>query len=519
MPSPFQNLVNFVQGFEERDKAEAKALQQSEAFAGIIGQTLQRQPRQQLENIGIAEQLREQLGPGNIALGPEGQLNVEGGAPEALRQNTVLPGFDLGGFSPTSATPETFATTPGPLETARQKAERLIKGNEKVIDFLGELDPELQINALKVLAADDKALSQDAINQVDELGKLSINILDNQDDPTKVTEIIRQDADLVAAQGGDLSKHLEFIKKSPDEQIAFANSLQAKARAFKDVLKTSTRGPAEPLTDLAKINADERRGLITPEQAEEGRAKLRGIPKPLTIIGKAKADLKAGLINQKDFNIINSAPPDFKSKVGKLIGDKNAAVNIFGADSPQVKAIQEAINSEAKGEGPKLSDEKGLRGDYIGLSGDFIKLGDNFKKINAARSTPAGDVSLIFNFMKMLDPTSVVREGEQATAASAGEIPDRVWNLYNRVILGEKLSPKQRLDFKAEGQNIFASQMGAQLRREKEFTGIATRAGMNPKNIVLDFIGPFRKVGGTTKIGDISASESGDQQTKVRVKF
>lgn len=290
------------------------------------------------------------------------------------------------------------------------------------------------------------------------------------------------------------------------------------ARMYDDPTTDNTQ--KEGLLDLRRSNNDadiiygklkafKNSGLNTNQRLKQEKERLdREVTrlKPETDIGKARKDLRNKVITQEDFNKIKNAPPEFKSPVGKLIGDKNAAISIFGEDSPQVKAFDELIADEAKGK-RDLSGEKGIRGDYIKLSGDFVKLGDNFKKINVARSTPGGDVSLIFNFMKMLDPTSVVREGEQATAAAAGEVPDRVRNMYNRLIMGEKLSPKQREDFKAEAENIFASQMGAQLRREEEFTGIAERAGMNPKDIVLDFIGPFRKVSGTTKIGRFNVVE------------
>ena len=46
----------------------------------------------------------------------------------------------------------------------------------------------------------------------------------------------------------------------------------------------------------------------------------------------------------------------------------------------------------------------------------------------------AGDLAMIFTYMKILDPTSVVREGEQATAQNAAGTPERIKNIYNRVI-------------------------------------------------------------------------------------
>ena len=59
----------------------------------------------------------------------------------------------------------------------------------------------------------------------------------------------------------------------------------------------------------------------------------------------------------------------------------------------------------------------------------------------AKRDSAAGDLSMIFTYMKVLDPTSVVREGEQATAQNAAGIPERTRNLYNKLNKTKKGSP------------------------------------------------------------------------------
>ncbi|GAB3773743.1 hypothetical protein GCM10028796_46680 [Ramlibacter monticola] len=64
----------------------------------------------------------------------------------------------------------------------------------------------------------------------------------------------------------------------------------------------------------------------------------------------------------------------------------------------------------------------------------------------AQRNDPASDMAFIFQYMKMLDPGSVVREGEFASAQNAGGIDVRVRNLYNRAIKGNFLDPKQRTE-------------------------------------------------------------------------
>ena len=49
--------------------------------------------------------------------------------------------------------------------------------------------------------------------------------------------------------------------------------------------------------------------------------------------------------------------------------------------------------------------------------------------------------------MKMLDPTSVVREGEFATAQNATGVPERIRNSFNKAMSGERLGQKQRTKF------------------------------------------------------------------------
>ena len=68
-------------------------------------------------------------------------------------------------------------------------------------------------------------------------------------------------------------------------------------------------------------------------------------------------------------------------------------------------------------------------------------------KTSAKAESAAGDMSVIFAYMKMLDPESVVREGEQATAENARGVPDGIMNIYNKTTEGLKLTKKQREDF------------------------------------------------------------------------
>jgi hypothetical protein len=88
---------------------------------------------------------------------------------------------------------------------------------------------------------------------------------------------------------------------------------------------------------------------------------------------------------------------------------------------------------------------------------DFNTATSQYEKLltSSERETAAGDMSMIFTYMKILDPTSVVREGEQATASNAAGVPDRVRNFYNKTITGKKLTPTQRADFVQTGTQLY----------------------------------------------------------------
>jgi hypothetical protein len=105
-----------------------------------------------------------------------------------------------------------------------------------------------------------------------------------------------------------------------------------------------------------------------------------------------------------------------------------------------------------------------------------LKLVDaSYKKILAAgnKGTAAGDMSLIFSFMKILDPGSTVREGEFANAQNAAGLPDKAVNFYNQTLKGTRLGPEQRADFISNAKDLLDAQ---QLNADESIEGILSRA-------------------------------------------
>jgi hypothetical protein len=137
----------------------------------------------------------------------------------------------------------------------------------------------------------------------------------------------------------------------------------------------------------------------------------------------------------------------------------------------------------------KVDIEGKLRNEYTQNSKEFLGVANSYQRIKDSVSdpSPAGDLSLIFNYMKVLDPGSTVREGEFATAQNAGSVGDRVVGLYNRILNGERLAPDQRADFFKRATGLYK---GQETRHNKNVRGryerLAKSYGVDPQNVITD---------------------------------
>lgn len=136
-----------------------------------------------------------------------------------------------------------------------------------------------------------------------------------------------------------------------------------------------------------------------------------------------------------------------------------------------------------------FSMEQQLRNQFIGKTKDFRDVRDAYGRIQVSAKDPsaAGDLALIFNYMKMLDPGSTVREGEFATAQNAGGIPERIFSSYNKALNGERLAPSQRADFLSRAKGLYAQQLRQYDKAKFETRKMASAyQGLNPDRILMD---------------------------------
>jgi hypothetical protein len=138
-----------------------------------------------------------------------------------------------------------------------------------------------------------------------------------------------------------------------------------------------------------------------------------------------------------------------------------------------------------------FGDEDKLRDDFRSESKEFVKVRDAYGRILSTDASAAGDLALIFNYMKILDPGSVVREGEFATAQNSAGVPTRIRAQYNKIRTGERLAPETREDFLQQSQNLYQTQADSQSFLESEYQTYAEEYGFKPSRIVTKYGTPI----------------------------
>ena len=185
----------------------------------------------------------------------------------------------------------------------------------------------------------------------------------------------------------------------------------------------------------------------------------------------------------------------------RAIGTKEAlqAADMIEANPSLAKEIYgKYVATELEKPGEQRKGETDLRKEFVGNAEvkDFGKQASAFGRVIASAENPsaAGDLALIFNYMKVLDPGSTVREGEFATAQNAAGVPGRVISLYNNLIKGERLNPEQRGDFVSRSRMLFQqAERGFQGIRD-QYKSIAQDYGFDLDRAVPDIFSNSSKL-------------------------
>jgi hypothetical protein len=142
--------------------------------------------------------------------------------------------------------------------------------------------------------------------------------------------------------------------------------------------------------------------------------------------------------------------------------------------------------------GPDQKEFASLRKEFNSLD-EVAKFKDTAASYNQIRTltanpkpTPADDIALIFSFMKMLDPGSVVREGEFALVGQSAGVPDQVIMQMARATGGKGLTPKIRERLVDTSAKILLKRRAAYDAQARNYRTIATDIGAKPDLLAED---------------------------------
>jgi len=175
----------------------------------------------------------------------------------------------------------------------------------------------------------------------------------------------------------------------------------------------------------------------------------------------------------------------------KLVDEKEKQTQIQAAiDSGAV-----ILNADQQDTAMKLSK------DFVSQSSDFKKQVDAYNRIVSSAEDPsaAGDVAVVFNYMKMLDPGSVVRESEFALAASTGSLDEALQNKFGKLATGEILG-FTRDDFVDRAGKLYNGSLEQQIDLEETMRSQAIQLYGMPENAADLIISDVRATGAVSEV-------------------
>lgn len=294
-------------------------------------------------------------------------------------------------------------------------------------------------------------------------------ILSNVDDPDRIKKAQAQtNFSLTLLDPEKFGKVVESLEKQKLAPSQLSEQVAKAALAVQNAANAVATAP----DDVAKAKAQ--------RLFEEAKAAKEAVDaefaRPKAVLSVQQAGLT---LNLTDAQI---------KQAQAAIRASDAAAKKSGADAT---LAQRQANEIAAGIIPvdkRPEAESKFRKEYNDQTKPYQEVKSAYGRVLSSDDTAVGDLSLIFGYMKMLDPGSVVREGEFATAQNAAGVPDRIMNIYNKVATGERLNPSQRDSFKGQAKGLYKSALEGEKTVRTGLERISKGYGLNTANIFYSAI-------------------------------
>ena len=295
----------------------------------------------------------------------------------------------------------------------------------------------------------------------------------NSGEPTKIYEDVLtalQNGNIKGAQSG---VNLALTAMDPDRfeksvkartTAATASSAETKAKAESDkavadaitAQATATNSEEKAAADAARATAEANKAKVDAQYAE--KLALADLKKKAADLGLTQAQTGSALAQTKKLGV----------ETQKAALDLEALKATGGIDPEKKFAQEEKIRKEWQGRSKV----------YGELQGTF-----NTLKASSESANGPGDIALITGFMKMLDPGSVVRETEFATARDTAGLFTQLQNRLEKAKNGQILSPAQRSEYVALSKQYLESAQKKANEDKKALGVVVKNYQLNPENV------------------------------------
>lgn len=211
----------------------------------------------------------------------------------------------------------------------------------------------------------------------------------------------------------------------------------------------------------------------TPQYDQSGRAFVLDKAGNMKYLGSDQTPVR----KMSDFN-----EPFIMNEQGQWVPNKEYQAYSYGKS--RAGAANVNVNTGQRGFDNTLKLRSDFRSEPIYKGFQEVKSAYDQVKESAKLASPAGDLAAATKVMKILDPSSVVRESELGLALSASGLGDRVGNYANMVISGQKLTPTQRKDFLNLSEQLYNASANQYNAKRGEYVGIAERNQLNVPDVV-----------------------------------
>lgn len=260
----------------------------------------------------------------------------------------------------------------------------------------------------------------------------------------------------------------ERFKKMVDAQTAATKApvelteLKAKAdKAVADALTaqaTAANAPEKAKADAALATAKANQAAVEAQFAKENE--IANLKKKAADLGLTTAQTNSALATTRKLN----------TEVAKAALELEALKASGGVDPDKKFAQEEKIRKEWQTRSKVYSE---LGGIYSNL------------KASADAKTGPGDIALITGFMKMLDPGSVVRETEFATARDTAGLFAILSNQAQKIQSGQlfALDSKQRQEYVTLAKQYLNAAEKKAGEEKKDLGIVVKNYNLNPENV------------------------------------